>query len=131
VTTQALAPLRSQMSLAPNTQPPKAPERLPFALWLVPAAMLLLALAPLPYGYYMLLRLVTCGTAAALAWWGLRASSAPVLGWLMVGVAILYNPVFKIAFSRQNWSVLNVATVACFLLFAWLDYRRRPTRRLP
>jgi hypothetical protein len=38
------------------------------ALWLVPAAMLPLALFQLPYGYYTLLRLVVCISAAMIAY---------------------------------------------------------------
>jgi len=37
------------------------------ALWLIPATMLVLALLQLPYGYYTLLRLVVCLTAAIIA----------------------------------------------------------------
>jgi hypothetical protein len=117
------------MPPAPDVTTQVRPTRLPAALWVVPVAMLLVALAPLPYGYYMFLRLVTCGAAAALAWRALRANSSAAIGWLMIGVALLYNPIFKVAFSRQNWRLLNVATVAAFVLFAWLDYRRQPSGR--
>ena len=42
-------------------------EVTPF-VWAIPAAMLIIALAPLPYGYYTLLRIVVCGASAFLAW---------------------------------------------------------------
>ena len=62
------------------------------AVWIAPAALLILALLPFPYGYYVLLRLVVCGTAALLSYdeYGLRGR---VSGWTMVlaGVALRFN----------------------------------------
>ena len=63
----------------------KSRERalLPAAVWLVPAAMLLVALADLPYGFYTLLRLVVCGAAVLLAFheYDLRGDAS---GWTVV-----------------------------------------------
>ena len=42
-------------------------------LWLVPAAMLFAALAPWPYGYYRLLRVVVCICCGVLAYQKLPA----------------------------------------------------------
>jgi hypothetical protein len=93
------------------------------ALWLAPAVMLVLALGPWPYGYYLLLKLVVCGAAGFWAWSILQGrSGARGLGWTLVLVALLYNPLFRVPFDRGVWGVINVATA---LLFAGAGPRGR------
>jgi hypothetical protein len=96
---------------------------LPIALWAAPSALLLIALLRLPYGYYTFLRLVVCAAAAACAWLILRIARDHLGGWLMVGVALLYNPVLIVRLSRATWAPLNLATAAAFaglgLFLAW------------
>jgi hypothetical protein len=104
-----------------ETGPTLREERLPLPLWLIPGLMLLAALGPWPYGYYVLLRLVVCLASIAIAW-RLRESNAPVM-WALVALAILYNPVVKIALARQVWMVVNVVSV---VPFAYAGMRRRP-----
>ena len=96
-------------------------QAIPRMLWLGPAVMLLIALLPLPYGYYMLLRWIVCLAAAAIAWMILRRDREALAGWLMTGCAVLYNPVTSIHLDRGVWMVVNLATVA---LFVWAG--RRP-----
>jgi hypothetical protein len=83
----------------------KAPDdsapRLPTPVWLAPAAMLLIALAPLPYGYFMLLRLVVCGAAIWLAYTLLAGRKWTGPRWVFVAIALLYNPVFRVHFERE------------------------------
>ena len=54
--------------------------RLPIWVWLVPAVLCIVALAPMPYGFYTLLRVAVCGAAAALAWGRLSTSSSNLWG---------------------------------------------------
>ena len=87
-------------------------QRLPLALWLVPALMLVAALGPWPYGYYVLLRLVVCLASVAVAW-RLRERSGPLM-WSFVALAILYNPVVKVPLGREIWMVVNIISLAPF-----------------
>ena len=79
----------------------------------VVAGMLLLSLLPMPYGYYQLLRLAT--TAAALVGM-VRAYQVRDNGWLIgLGVvALLFNPVFPVYFSRGMWAVVDVGVAVAF-----------------
>lgn len=77
----------------------------------IAGVMLLWALNPEnPYGYYILLRWVCCGTFAYLA---LKAHSQGKEGWVwLLGVtAVIYNPIIRIHLTREIWSVINIATV--------------------
>lgn len=72
------------------------------AVWIVPSAMLLIAAAPMPYGYYMLLRLVVCAAAAFLAYQHYQALGA-LHGWAVtLGlVALVFNPLLPLHLDRE------------------------------
>lgn len=74
--------------------------------------MLLWALNPSnPYGYYVLLRWVSCAVFAYLA---CQASASKEREWVWVlGVAAaIYNPIVPVHLTREIWSVVNVVTIA-------------------
>ena len=100
-------------------------QAIPPALWIAPAAMLLLALLPMPYGYYVLLRLVVCLAGGWLAWRLLSADREAIAGWLLVGCVILYNPVIRVPLEREVWMAVNLLTAG---LFWWAGRRRRGDR---
>lgn len=87
------------------------------SLWLVPAAMLILAVFPWPYGYYTLLRLAVCTVAAWLAWAQWKHDDA-ASSWVVAlgAIAFLYNPLLPVHLSREIWAVLNILTSAAFVL---------------
>jgi len=70
--------------------------------------------ADLPYGYYMLLRLLLCGVSLFLAF-GAKLVLEDWQRWVLGGFAVLYNPVLPIQIGDKGiWEVLNVATVVLF-----------------
>ena len=95
--------------------------------WLIPMAALAAALMDMPYGYYQLLRLLVCGVCIYLA---VRDAESGRVGWAWVlgGVAVLYNPIFRIHLNREIWSIVNVATICLFAIHMW-SFRRVDTER--
>jgi len=77
--------------------------------------MLLAALGQWPYGYYQLLRLVTCAAAVFIAYQG-WAWKRPWATWSFGFVAALFNPIFPVHLSRHLWQVIDVATAAQFII---------------
>lgn len=80
----------------------------------ITSTMLLLGAAPLPYGYYTLLRIVVTGVFI----WAMFVSferKYGVLPWVFGLGAILFNPLIKIHLPKELWMVLDVAT-GIFLL---------------
>lgn len=77
--------------------------------------MLFWALADNPYGYYQILRWVIAGTAgysACLAYG--QGKNAWV--WIMVIIAILFNPIAPIYLQKETWSMLNmIVAVVIFI----------------
>lgn len=103
--------------------------KIPKPVWVAPLVFLILALGDWPYGYFMLLRLVVCSAATWLAYSLLHGPSFRGLGWAFVGLALLYNPVFKVGFERDTWTVLNLFSAIPFALIGWKGTQRSRVRR--
>ena len=79
------------------------------------AAMLFIGAAPLPYGYYTLLRLVACGVFAFAAFVAFERKNK-ALPWVYGFVALVMNPLIKIHFPKEVWALVDIA--AAILLLA-------------
>ncbi|MCK5305813.1 MAG: hypothetical protein KAJ66_01625 [Candidatus Omnitrophica bacterium] len=78
--------------------------------------MLLLAILPLPYGYYTLLRLVVCFTAIFLAWVSYKKQRIR-WAWIMGLLALVFNPVIPLYFGREFWIFVDLVNVVIFGIF--------------
>lgn len=81
---------------------------MPTAVIYISVVMLFLGVAPLPYGYYMLLRLVACGVFAFAAFIAFERKSK-VLTWVYGFMALIFNPITKIYFPKEVWVFIDVA----------------------
>lgn len=84
------------------------------------AALLLLCLAPMPYGYYQLVRFVAMVVFAVMAYEYVqekRNTLAVVFG----ALALLFQPFLKIALGRTIWNIVDVAVA---ILLVTLSYRQ-------
>jgi hypothetical protein len=71
------------------------------------AAMLVVAVLPLPYGYYQLLRLVATGVsgwAAVVAWQ--RGRAGHTVGFAVL--ALLFNPVLPVYLAKPMWVPIDL-----------------------
>ena len=94
--------------------------------WWLPMAGLTIGLVSWPYGYYVLLRILVCGSCVLLA--NLSAASGlKNWTWLLGGLAVLYNPIFVIHLDRDLWSVINFATIWVLAIHMFV-FGRRTTR---
>lgn len=72
-----------------------------------------IGLLPMPYEYYMLVRLFFCGVSLFYLTrpTGVREGEK----WVLVGLAVLYNPLVPVELGNKTlWTIVNVATVAYF-----------------
>ena len=115
------------------------------AVYIILSVLLLLCLAPMPYGYYQLVRFITMTVFGVLAWLfyatrntpGLCApeeqkgyikdDSTTILSKVSMAIvwgalALLFQPFFKIALGRIAWNVVDVI-VAGMLIILWLNLR--------
>lgn len=81
----------------------------------VAAILLLIALAPLPLGYYTFMRWAV--TVAAIAMCAL-AHKGNQGGWLflLIPIAILFNPISPVYMTRAYWAPFDVIAAAALLL---------------
>lgn len=86
--------------------------------------MLLLAIPSgvWPYGYYILLRWVVCGTALFILWVAYNLENN-VWIWIMGAIAILFNPIAPIHLPKETWVVIDfIAAVLFFVSMLKLKY---------
>ena len=73
----------------------------------VAALVLFLAmLSGLPYGYFQIMRWLVCA-AACYGIYKARLGKQPVWVFVMVSIAILFNPVATIHFQRDAWRIID------------------------
>ena len=93
-------------------------------VWIGSAGMLLIALLPMPYGFYTALRIVVCIAACYLVYFEYGRASR-VSGWLvfLIALAIVFNPVIPIYLAREIWAPIDVGA-AIALNVHWRQARR-------
>lgn len=71
---------------------------------------LLLALLPMPYGYYTLLRLFIFITCCSYIFNDSDEKKSNFFyGWLILG--LIYNPIIPVHLSRDIWQVVNILSI--------------------
>ena len=83
---------------------------------------MLLCLAPMPYGYYMLVRfvaMVVFGLMAYQYYTKQKAIASVIFGVL----ALLFQPIYKIALGRVTWNVIDVLVAALLIGLFVLERR--------
>ncbi len=86
------------------------------------AAMLLLCLADMPYGYYMLVRFVSMVSFSYFAYQSYTQNRIPAV-FIYAGLALLFQPFFKIALGRDIWQVVDVIVAMGLVLNVWREKR--------
>ena len=114
-------------------------------VYIVLSVLLLLCLAPMPYGYYQLVRFIAMTIFGVIAWlhYATRHSSRLYVTEVQEGyikddsttihskvsmaivfgaLALLFQPFFKIALGRILWNIVDVI-VAGMLIIMWIKLR--------
>ena len=71
------------------------------------AVLLLLCLADMPYGFYELVRFAAAAAFAYLSYDYFK-SKKDGLGFNFAGLALLFQPFFKVALGRTIWNFVDV-----------------------
>jgi hypothetical protein len=88
---------------------------IPVAVIYGAAALLAIAVLPLPYGYYQLLRLVATGVFAWAALVALQRGSTGY-GFGFAVLALLFNPVLPVYLSKAIWAPIDVGAALALVL---------------
>ena len=80
----------------------------------IAAIAVAIGLLPLPYVYYMLLRIFLCGLS--LYFLTRPTGMRDVEKWVLAGLVLLFNPIAPVELgSKPLWSIINIATVVLVL----------------
>lgn len=85
-----------------------------------PAAVALLAMLPLPIGFYTFVRIVICGFASWVAYTEYQNGNK---FWLLFGgIAVLFNPIIPVyLYDKAIWTILDLLTAGAFFWKAKFD----------
>ena len=86
------------------------------------ATLMLLCLAPMPYGYYQFVRFVSMVVFVVMAY---QYYVKKQMEWAFAfgALALLFQPFVKIALGRTMWNIVDVV-VAVMLLVLWYKDRK-------
>lgn len=81
-------------------------------LFLIPIALLLIGLADLPSGYYVLLRIVVCLICCLSCFWSYKTDEKIGIATIVFALlAILFNPLIPIyLYEKDAWAIIDVST---------------------
>lgn len=89
---------------------------------LILAALMLLCLAPMPYGYFQLVRFVAMVVFGIMAY-KYYTEHKTIIAMVFGGLALLFQPIFKIALGRTIWNVIDV--LVAMLLVGLVVYENK------
>lgn len=85
---------------------------------LTTAIALLLCLAPMPYSYYVLVRIATIITFGILTYeYDKRGQEK--MTWICIIVVLFFQPFIMIPFGRLLWNFINIASAIIICLNLW------------
>lgn len=89
-------------------------------IYLVLAAMLLLCLAPMPYGYYTLVRFASAVIFCVMAY-RFYEQKREGLMWTAGALAVLFQPFLKLALGRTVWNIVDVIVAVGLVVLWWRE----------
>lgn len=88
---------------------------MPIAVIYITVAVLFIGAFHMPYGYYVLLRIITTVTFAWASYTSYN-KRYNVLPWLLLIAAFLFNPFIKVYLFKDIWELIDIG--AAITLFA-------------
>ena len=89
------------------------------------AILFFLCLADMPYGYYQFVRLAGLVGFAILAYQALEQDKQKEMI-IYSGLALLFQPFFKIALGRQIWNIVDVIVGIGLLISIFMKPKESP-----
>lgn len=84
------------------------------------AVLLILCLAPMPYGYYQLVRFMAMVVFSIMAF-NYYKEKKNELSIIFGALALLFQPFLKVALGRMMWNVVDVAVALLLIALYWKE----------
>lgn len=92
-------------------------------IYLILAAMMLLCLAPMPYGYFQLVRFLSTLAFGVMAY-RYYMERKEWLAYTFGTLALLFQPFYKIALGRTVWNIVDVIVAIGLLILFFYEWRK-------
>lgn len=92
--------------------------------YLILSILLLLCLAPMPYGYYQLVRILAMIAFAIMAYQYYEKENVP-LAFTFAGLALLFQPFVKVALGRTLWNIVDAIVAVVIIVLVALDLKKK------
>ena len=91
--------------------------------WFVPILFMLIGLFPVPYSYFIYLKIVVCFSCVyyALKLWNDKKNfdNRVLIRWAFVTFAFIYNPILQVhLYSKFPWIFINIITILFLIIVA-------------
>ncbi len=86
------------------------------------AAALLICLAPMPYGYFTLVRFLATVVFGVYAYKCYTAKKEG-LTWIFVTLALLFQPLAKVGLGRTIWNIIDVVVAIGLIVLFFLEWK--------
>ena len=93
-------------------------------LKLILAALLFICLLDMPYGYYQLVRFFSTGVFCFLGYKEIENSNQNI-AFIYFGLALLFQPFFKIALGRELWNIVDVVVGIALVLSFFMTSEKK------
>lgn len=87
------------------------------------AAVLLLCLAPMPYGYFTLVRILATVVFGVYAY-KCYAAKKEGLTWVFVTLALLFQPFAKVGLGRTIWNIIDVIVAIGLIVLFFMEWKK-------
>jgi hypothetical protein len=82
--------------------------------------LLLIAAAPLPYGFYTFIRIIICGFSTVLSYNNFKTThNNSIWPWFFLLLAVLFNPFIPIHMEKNVWMIIDIILGAFFIFLAY------------
>lgn len=86
-------------------------------LCLIPAFLLLLALADMPSGYYVLMRIIVCLLSSVIAYSEFKDEGVNLSVIVFGVIAIVFNPIIPVyLYDRDIWAPIDIIGAIAFII---------------
>lgn len=93
------------------------------------AVVLLLCLAPMPYGYFTLVRILATVVFGLYAY-RCYVAKKEAFTWVFVTLALLFQPFAKVGLGRTVWNIIDViVAIGLIVLFFWERNERKKVEK--
>lgn len=93
-------------------------------LLIIMAALLLICLADMPYGYYQIVRFIAMVVFVYLAYEYYKLNKVEI-SYTLVALSLLFQPFFKISLGRTIWNIVDVIVAIVLIYLIITDFKKR------